>query len=157
MGREPLTLRRAIVSALLGALATGVLWTLLTGDVERGASFGGIALFVLLAWVILDQRRRALSGRRGRRASPRKSHAARTGTSRGGRRVCLHRRPLEQEGRAMTSSTDRARPGASVLPVVREVPLPPPDAGSAAAVPGSRAQTPPPVHPRLPRLQREPR
>jgi hypothetical protein len=57
VGREPLTLRRALISALLGALATGVLWTLLTGDVERGASFGGVALIVLLAWVILDQRR----------------------------------------------------------------------------------------------------
>jgi Flp pilus assembly protein TadB len=58
VGREPLTFRRAIISALIGALATGVLWTLLTGDLERGASFGLIALFVLLAWVILDQRRR---------------------------------------------------------------------------------------------------
>jgi hypothetical protein len=58
VGREPLTLRRALISAVLGALATGLLWTVLTGDVERGASFGGIALIVLLAWVILDQRRR---------------------------------------------------------------------------------------------------
>lgn len=62
MGREPLTFRRAILSALIGALATGVLWTLLTGDVERGASFGGIALIVLLAWAILDERRRRRPG-----------------------------------------------------------------------------------------------
>jgi hypothetical protein len=52
-----MTLRRALVSAVIGAVSTGLLWTVLTGDVERGASFGGIALIVLLAWVILDQRR----------------------------------------------------------------------------------------------------
>jgi Flp pilus assembly protein TadB len=58
VGQEPLTFRRALISALVGALATGVVWTLLTGDVERGATFGLIALVVLLAWVALDQRRR---------------------------------------------------------------------------------------------------
>lgn len=57
MGREPMSLTRALLSAVIGALATAVLWTLLTGDVDRGASFGAIALVVLLAWVALDQRR----------------------------------------------------------------------------------------------------
>ena len=57
MGGEPQSLRRALLNVALGALFTTALWTLVTGDLAEGASFGGIALLVLLAWVVLDRRR----------------------------------------------------------------------------------------------------
>jgi hypothetical protein len=49
--------RRAVVLAILGALFTAVLWTALTGEVERGALYGGIVLVVLLAGALIEHQR----------------------------------------------------------------------------------------------------
>jgi len=57
VGGEPQSLRRMLLNVALGVLFTTVLWTLVTGDLAEGASFGGIALLILLAWVILERRR----------------------------------------------------------------------------------------------------
>src|SRR3954471_6355677 len=53
----PPSLRRAVLTALGGALFTAVLWSLVSGDVERGATYGAIVLGVLLATAALERRR----------------------------------------------------------------------------------------------------
>jgi hypothetical protein len=56
---EEMSLRRAVISVVLGTLFTTVLWTLVTGDLGDGALFGAVALVVMTGWVVLDRRRRA--------------------------------------------------------------------------------------------------
>ncbi|HWT22613.1 MAG TPA: hypothetical protein VN213_03825, partial [Solirubrobacteraceae bacterium] len=56
--RPPPSTRRGVAIAVGGALFTAVLWTLVTGEVERGAVYGAIVLGVLLASAALEQRRR---------------------------------------------------------------------------------------------------
>jgi hypothetical protein len=58
MRDSPPSVRRAVLTAVGGALFTAVLWTIITGDVGRGASYGAIVLGVLLATAALERRRR---------------------------------------------------------------------------------------------------
>jgi hypothetical protein len=59
MRDAPQSVVRGVLIAVLGALFTAVLWTLITGDAERGLTYGAIVLGVLLATAALERRRAA--------------------------------------------------------------------------------------------------
>jgi hypothetical protein len=55
--REPPPLRRSLLGILAGTALTAVLWTLITGDVEEGVTYGAIVLVVGLGIAVYERRR----------------------------------------------------------------------------------------------------